>query len=74
VLTRRGIYLTPFQTMWVLADRWSEEVLPQSIIKKEVTVRGLILLCLIFGLTLSIYIRNKEIQNDIQRIKEKLGI
>jgi uncharacterized membrane protein YgaE (UPF0421/DUF939 family) len=35
---------------------------------------GLILISLIFGLTLSTYMRNREIQNDIQRIKEKLGI
>ncbi|WHX50963.1 hypothetical protein QNH46_10115 [Paenibacillus woosongensis] len=34
----------------------------------------LILVSVIFGMVLSMYIRNREMYNDIQRIKEKLGI
>ncbi|MNJ42771.1 hypothetical protein D3C77_377470 [compost metagenome] len=34
----------------------------------------LILLSVIFGLVLNMYIRNREMHNDLQRIKEKLGI
>lgn len=34
----------------------------------------IVLLSLIFGMVLSTHLRTKEIQNDIQKIKEKLGI
>jgi hypothetical protein len=34
----------------------------------------IVLLSLIFGMVLSTHMRTKEIQNDLQRIKEKLGI
>lgn len=34
----------------------------------------LLLVSVIFGMVLSMYIRNREMYNDIQRIKEKLGI
>jgi len=35
---------------------------------------GIILISIMFGFVLSTYMRNKEIHNDLQRIKEKLGI
>jgi hypothetical protein len=35
---------------------------------------GVILISLIFGLVFSIHARNKQIYEDVQRIKEKLGI
>lgn len=34
----------------------------------------LLLVSVIFGMVLSMYIRNREMYKDIQRIKEKLGI
>lgn len=34
----------------------------------------MVFLAIFFGMVLSTYMRTKEIQNDIQRIKEKLGI
>ncbi|MDT3429235.1 putative Holliday junction resolvase-like endonuclease [Paenibacillus forsythiae] len=37
-------------------------------------VGGIILISIMFGLVLSTYMRNKEIYNDLQSIKEKLGI
>lgn len=34
----------------------------------------LVLFSIMFGLVLNIHLRTKEIHNDLQRIKEKLGI
>ncbi|WP_110933243.1 hypothetical protein [Paenibacillus bouchesdurhonensis] len=34
----------------------------------------LVLVSVIFGLVLSMYIRNQEMHHDMERIKEKLGI